>query len=71
MAGGAHIDIFSAAAKLRDDASAKSRIADFSFRAFLTFALIGGGLFALAALMFGVGTILDLIIHSISIVPGN
>lgn len=68
MAGGAHIDIFKAAESLRANASAKSRIADFSFRAFLAFALIGGGLFALAALMFGAGSVLDLIIHSISIV---
>lgn len=67
--GGAHVDIFSAAEKLRSDASIKSRMADFSLRIFFALALIGGGLLSLVAMMVGTGALIDFIVTHISIIP--
>jgi hypothetical protein len=66
---GAHVDIFSAAEKLRPADSLGSRIALLILQVFFGLYVVAFGLLSLAALMVGVCAFIDFIVTHISIVP--
>lgn len=68
MVGSAHIDLFSAAAKLRFDASLNARIANRIFRLAFAIVLLSGGALSLATALYGAPAFLKLIFQNIKIV---